>query len=208
MLRVCKHCNQQFETADKPKGWMANHSRWCDLNPKRADYINNMSKARASITCDSIEKRSISLKEAHKRGSYDHVDHKTFLGRRHSDESIQKIRLGALNSNHRRLRRGIVEYKGVLLDSSWELTLAKRLDQLGIVWTRPDPLKWIDEFGVSHNYFPDFYLPDYDLYLDPKNPHAAKVQKNKLTLLLRQYNNIHIISSLSECEKFNIEDIL
>lgn len=204
MLRVCKHCNLQFETADKPKGWMANHSRWCNSNPKRDDYINNMSKVRDAITCDSLEKRSKSIKEAHKRGSYDHVDHKTFLGKKHTAESKQKIKQGALNSNHRRLRRGIVEYKGIMLDSSWELALAKRLDALDIKWIRPDPVPWIDEGGVCHNYFPDFYLPDYDLYLDPKNPHAIKVQINKLTLLLKQYSNIRIISSLSECEEFNI----
>ena len=35
----CKHCNKLFEfikTADK-----ANHSRWCDANPKISDYKNN-----------------------------------------------------------------------------------------------------------------------------------------------------------------------
>lgn len=204
MLRQCKHCGQQFQTADKPKGWMANHSRWCDLNPKRDGYVSAISKARAAITSESLEKRRQGIKDAHKRGSYDHVDHKTFLGRKHSAESKQKIKQGALNSSHRRLRRGIIEYKGIMLDSSWELALAKRLDALDIKWIRPDPVPWIDEGGVCHNYFPDFYLPDYDLYLDPKNPHAIKVQTNKLILLLKQYSNIRIISSLSECEEFNI----
>lgn len=28
---------------------------------------------------------------------------------------------------------------------------------------------WFDWRGKIHRYFPDFYLPDYDVYLDPKN---------------------------------------
>lgn len=35
----CKYCHKIFYLEDKSKGWMANHSRWCDLNPKRNDYI-------------------------------------------------------------------------------------------------------------------------------------------------------------------------
>lgn len=37
-MSVCKHCHKEFDTADKPKGWMANHSRWCTENPKRKSY--------------------------------------------------------------------------------------------------------------------------------------------------------------------------
>lgn len=48
-IRTCKHCNKNFDISDKPLGWMANHSRWCDLNPKRSEYKNRfaaMNKAR------------------------------------------------------------------------------------------------------------------------------------------------------------------
>jgi hypothetical protein len=47
-IRKCKHCNNEFDISDKPKGWMANHTRWCDKNPKRKDYSNDMAKVRAS----------------------------------------------------------------------------------------------------------------------------------------------------------------
>lgn len=187
---------------------MANHSRWCDANPKRAEYIETIKSIQRNVSNlhspETKLKRAAGIKKAHADGRYAHVDHRTFLGKKHTEESKKKIRQGALNSNHRRLRKGIVEYNGIMLDSSWELALAKRLDQLGIKWTRPEPLKWIDKSGIYHNYFPDFYLPDYDLYLDPKNPHAAKVQKNKLIMLFSQYKNIRILHSLTECEEFNI----
>ena len=204
VLKICKHCNSSFEVSDKPKGWMANHSRWCDSNPKRFEYANNMDKARSSITKDSRIKAAKSIKALHESGRYDHIDHKTFLGKKHTDASKMKIKEKALASKHRRLRKGIVEYKGILLDSSWELALAKRLDDLNIKWIRPDPIEWKDTDGVIHNYFADFYLTEYDLYLDPKNPHAINVQKQKLDILLKQYSNIKIIPSLEECNSFNI----
>lgn len=54
----CKHCNKEFEfikTADK-----ANHSRWCEQNPKFQHYKNNPSYLNACNT--SIEKRFGQLK--------------------------------------------------------------------------------------------------------------------------------------------------
>ena len=45
MQRICKHCQISFDMTDKPKGWMANHSRWCEHNPKRADYVNGSKKS-------------------------------------------------------------------------------------------------------------------------------------------------------------------
>jgi len=38
IIGKCKHCQVIFDISDKPKGWMANHSRWCDNNPKRQSY--------------------------------------------------------------------------------------------------------------------------------------------------------------------------
>ena len=122
--------------------------------------------------------------------------------RRHSDETKQLISEKGRKSEHRRLRRKMIEYKGVLLDSTWELNLAKVLDKKGIRWTRPTPLKYIDKEGKVRNYFPDFFLPDYDLYLDPKNPHAYNVQKDKIEVLTQQYTNIIFLLTEDEIEKF------
>lgn len=123
---------------------------------------------------------------------------------RHSDETKQRIKEKALSSSHRRLRKGIVEYKGIILDSSWELALAKRLDFLGLSWIRPEPIKWVDEDNVVHNYFPDFYLIDYDLYLDPKNPAAMAAQNKKVSILKEQVKNLVFLQTLDECNNFTI----
>ena len=49
------------------------------------------------------------------------------------------------------------------------LRVAKELDANGVSWTRPSYFLWEDDNSVKHRYYPDFYLPEYGVYLDPKN---------------------------------------
>ena len=74
----------------------------------------------------------------------------------------------------------IHQNKKVLLESSWEVKIALWLDKNKIKWVRPHYLKWIDKNNKTRMYFPDFYLPDSNLYLDPKNPYCMAVDKEKL----------------------------
>lgn len=197
---TCKHCNETFDLSSKASGWMANHSRWCQKNPKRLLYSENLVKARNS-------KRNFNNQYTYGALISEETKEKQRLaltGRKHTVEAKEKIRQKALSSNHRRLRKGVVEYKGILLDSSWELALAIRLDELGIKWIRPDPLKWMDKEGIIHNYFSDFYLLEYDIYIDPKNHYAIQVQKEKLDIILNQYKNILILDTLQKCKEFKI----
>lgn len=207
MERVCKHCGKSFDTSDKPNGWMANHSRWCDSNPKRKMYVDRLENARVAKTEEGRKLAAEKVREHHKNGTYDEAykfnrENPPFKGREHSKASKEKIRDAALASKHRRLKKGVINYKGVTLDSSWELALAQRLDELNIKWERPSPLQWVDIEGLTHNYFPDFYLPDYDLYLDPKNPHAFRVQKKKVDIISETYPNVVWIKSLEECQQY------
>lgn len=77
--------------------------------------------------------------------------------------------------------------KIITLDSSWEKKIALFLNENNIIWTRPNPLKWIDLKGKPHNYYPDFYLPDYNIYLDPKNPYCMSQDKEKLDIISEKY---------------------
>lgn len=89
-----------------------------------------------------------------------------------------------------------------MLDSSWEEALAKRLDELSVAWERPGPIQWVDLAGRIRNYFPDFYLPQYQLYLDPKNYGARLTQKEKLSWLQANRNDVIILHTLEECTTF------
>ena len=83
------------------------------------------------------------------------------------------------------------ENKDVLLDSSWEVIVATKLIDLGIKWIRPKFIKWVDNMGTTRRYFPDFYLPDYDLYLDPKNPYCMMKDLDKMAKVSELVNIVY-----------------
>lgn len=183
----------------------ANHSRWCLQNPRRSEYVdkNNCSQMH---TQSSISKRTLGIKKAWAAGKFDNVVHSS-IGRKHTQETKEHLRQKALASPHRRLVRSIRDYVQkdgniVKLDSAWEEALAKRLDDINVRWERPGPIKWTDSDGTIRNYFPDFYLTDYDLFLDPKNPQAFRVQQEKINCLAVQLKNLKILTSLEECKNY------
>jgi hypothetical protein len=91
-------------------------------------------------------------------------------------------------------------YKNVCMDSSWEVKLAKFLDLNNIIWERSKKLVflWTDIDNKKRRYHPDFYLPEYNLYLDPKNKFLMKKDQFKINQVLKE-NNINLIfGSLDE----------
>lgn len=84
------------------------------------------------------------------------------------------------------------ENKTILLESSWEEKIAKELDKLNIKWIRPKPIIWFDNVTNKNRlYYPDFYLPEVDLYLDPKNPYAMKNDEHKMKSVEKLINIIY-----------------
>lgn len=99
------------------------------------------------------------------------------------------------------------EQREVLLESSWEHEIAKWLDNSNIVWIRPKPIKWFDnDTNKTRLYYPDFYLPEKHLYLDPKNQTALALSKNKMDavekLIPLIYGSIEHIKSMVGMERF------
>ena len=91
--------------------------------------------------------------------------------------------------------RKTFEYRGILLESSYELALAKELDSNKVKWIRPKRMKWIDESGKQRHYTPDFYLPEFDVYLDSKNDYLIKIDSVKVRLCSVQNNvKIHVLN--------------
>ena len=70
----------------------------------------------------------------------------------------------------------------VLMDSTWEVAMAERLDHLKITWERREDMKltYYSKSGRKKNYIPDFYLPEYDIYIEVKGywTDAARRRKN------------------------------
>lgn len=87
------------------------------------------------------------------------------------------------------------KYKDIWFDSSWEVDLAKWMDERGIQWerSRKNMFFWVDENKNNRRYYPDFYLADFNIYLDPKNKFLQKKDAFKLEKV-RLLNNINLIS--------------
>lgn len=76
---------------------------------------------------------------------------------------FKKLKSGGVRPSKRIL------YKNVYLDSTYELKLAKILDEMSIIWEKPSCINYTKPGNKSSTYTADFYLPEYNLYLDPKN---------------------------------------
>lgn len=208
----CKYCELDFTGLTSSE--RANHTRWCVHNPKHEEYISKAGQLRTTLTEESCLSMIDGIKKAHADGKYANASSKGIETKKkngtllHRPETKELLSQKALASKHRRLVRSIREYTKkdgniVMLDSSWEEALAIRLDEVGIIWIRPEePIPYNTSDGKTHNYFPDFYLPDYNLYLDPKNPAAIQSQKDKLDVLLKTMDNLIIIESLDGCKNF------
>jgi len=79
----------------------------------------------------------------------------------------------------------------ITLQSRWEETVAKDLDKNNIKWIRPKAIFWRDNKNIKHRYYPDFYLSEYNIYLDPKNNFKRKIDDLKLKAVILQ-NNIKL----------------
>jgi hypothetical protein len=86
----------------------------------------------------------------------------------------------------------------VSLHSSYEKAVAESLDTNNVLWTRPSSLKWIDEKGVSHRYYPDFFLNEFNIYLDPKNDFLIEKDQDKISRVRSQNSCIVLVLNSHE----------
>ena len=165
----CKYCGKKCTN----KNSLVNHERLCKQNPNRV--VSNIelhnstgvpwNKGLTSETDIRVKNRIIKQKEGYKnnpsRYNYGHPQ---------SDEAKEKLRTVALKNGlggfH--MRRGIY-YNGIKLDSSYEVIVAESLDKNKVKWERCARFQYILDDCKIHYYTPDFFLPEYNVYLDPKN---------------------------------------
>ena len=55
----------------------------------------------------------------------------------------------------------------------------------------------------KRRYYPDFYLPQYDLYLDPKNKYKQRLDKEKLDYISKSYNIVY--GDVNKCKQKILE---
>ena len=92
----------------------------------------------------------------------------------------------------------------VVMDSTWEVEMAKRFDHLKIDWERSEDMKltYYTEKGSKRNYIPDFYLPDHDTYVEVKGYWTDAARHKMNDVMLRNPVKIVIVESLEQIKKF------
>lgn len=181
-MYICKFCGSARKNANS----LRNHERLCKLNPdykkieKTENFYKAMHKRKDTHTGTNQYTRAkllglpkpimsketrLKLSESSKMQTWD-ADRRL----RHSI-AMNKAVINNPNSysSHNVCGRSKrIEYNGKILLSSWEYIVAKFLDSNNIEWTNeltPFKYEWNNS---THLYFPDFYLPKYNLYIEVK----------------------------------------
>ena len=101
------------------------------------------------------------------------------------------------------------KYNGVTMDSTWEVNLAKWMDDEKIKWDRSrhrHMFWWTDDDGNKRRYYPDFYLPEYNVYLDPKNKYKMENDRIKMGRVIKE-NRITLLWGLLDDVKKELDII-
>jgi len=103
-----------------------------------------------------------------------------------------------------------VEGTIVSMDSTWEVACASRLDELGIKWERDHSIKlgYITRGKRKRNYIPDFYLPEYDVYIEVKGYWTDAARHKMKDVQARNPVRIIILESLLAIDQITIKELL
>ena len=95
----------------------------------------------------------------------------------------------------------------VIMDSSWEAKLAVLLDRLEIKWDRGDHLvlEYRTPRGRKRKYIPDFYLPDYDIYVEVKGYWTDAAKLKVADVEQRHGIKLLILESLREVGRIELK---
>ncbi len=110
---------------------------------------------------------------------------------------------GGLRENSTRVHRSI--YKGFQMDSGAEQFFAKTLDALNIKWDKNKSIFFPYLYmGKNKKYYPDFFLPEYDLWVEIKGKrYVEKWLPEKLNALKENGKKIILLFS-HEITKDNV----
>lgn len=152
-------------------------------------------KGKTAETDLRVKNEALLLKEAYASGKLI----PSWRGRKHTEEQKQKLSETQRKNNVKLISRKTRPYTKldgtvVNLDSSYEVTVAKILDKYSIKWIRPkEPLFWIDSNNIKRRYFPDFFIPSSNVYLDPKNDYLFEKQKEKIVWIHFHTSNVFFL---------------
>jgi len=215
---TCKKCGIEFEQDVKEHIYKNNkHKKYCSRSCANSRTHSEETKQRIKSSLLSSDKF---WKVQHDRTTkatktiicQNPSCSKTFSVKNNwKNRKYCSLKCSAYKSGGQRLYSGRSRYHGgwynnVWMDSSWEMSLAKRLDYLGIVWKRDNSLyfEYKDIDGNLRKYYPDFYLPNKNLYIEVKG-YWTEQTKHKIQSVVDAHKiNLITLESLDSIESFYI----
>jgi hypothetical protein len=177
----CKFCGKECANNNSHR----NHERLCPQNKDRI-YTSYTTKEKGHVAWNKGLKGDPRMASPFKGRE----------GKKHTEKTkklLSKIakskKLGGYRPNAGRSKKFQVLdsfNKITTLQSTYEYKCYEILNKLNIKWLRPKALKYDNK-----NYFADFYLVDYKIYLDPKNSYKARLDKEKIEKVIEQ-NNVKV----------------
>jgi len=181
-MLICKHCSNERKSLKS----LVNHERLCPNNPTRKYVSHTLGKEawNKGKTQHEIPSLARLTQRGKKFGS-------AITG--HSEETKQKIsKKLSINNKGGRAKWYIVAGQNV--QGTWERDIATKLTELSINWvklkTNKDTLQYVMD-GKIRNYTPDFYLPDYNMYVEIKGYWWGN-DREKMRIVLETYPDIKI----------------
>lgn len=200
---LCPFCNE----AKKNKNSLAQHSRLCNQNPNRVEHPKGMKGKQGKNQYTKAKETGIPYIISESTREKLIISNKN---RRHSEKTKQLLSQLACKrlEKHSKYTKN-VEYKpGVILESSYEVRTAEILDNLNISWEKVRKGYPWNNNGKIRRYIPDFYLPEYDVYLDPKNDYLIGKDKDKIKSACEMNNIIVFVLSNEQITEEYIQSIL
>lgn len=125
-----------------------------------------------------------------------------FKGRKHSGETRNKISLSQAGNN-RGGRCKWFEVNGIKVQGTWERDFAIKLSEFGIKWQKVKSFteQYVDDQGVTRRYTPDFYLEDFDIFIELKGYWWGN-DKRKMEIILSSTKSKIIVIEKDEYKRF------
>lgn len=128
----------------------------------------------------------------------------------YSKERLEKL----VNSKNIKCKwKTIVDKNGnqYKVQGSYEYAFARKLLSMNIEFiSHPQAIPYINKDGKKTYYFPDFYLPKFNLYVDTKSDYVFSLSIDKFKLIREQHQdkNILILTKklLENLYKINLEE--
>lgn len=172
---ACPFCLKEFNTDRQMCGHISN----CPNHPNKEQH--DLAHKRSGETYSNRQKQGL----YQNNGGFGKGSH-------HSLETREKISITRANqvkneyltNFHAKVKwYKVSNIKGEEFNvrGTWEVNVAKRLNELNIYWIKAPSIKYFNEYW--HNYTADLYIPDKDIYIEVKGryPDTDRLKMNLVT---------------------------